>query len=120
MLLDANALMMPFQFSIDLEGELSQLLGEYELMVPSSVLSELQRLARTDGKARAALEMAARYATVQVTGTGDEAILRTAKERDAAVLTNDRRLRERLREAGRPVIFLRGRSKLEAEGIPLR
>ncbi|MFQ5837499.1 MAG: PIN domain-containing protein [Thermoplasmata archaeon] len=117
--LDTNALMMPFQFSIDLEGELTRLLGEYEVVIPSSALKELARLSRSDRKAKAALKLAARYRTMEVEGTGDDAILTAALEEEAVVLTNDRRLRRRLREAGRPVIFLREKRRLEAEGIPI-
>ncbi|MCJ2520329.1 MAG: twitching motility protein PilT [Candidatus Thermoplasmatota archaeon] len=119
-LLDANALMIPFQFSVDLEGELARLLGEYEAVVPSSVLKELEGLSKSGGKAKAALRLAKRYRSLHVQGAGDDALLAAARKRSAAVLTNDRDLRRRLREADLPVIFLRGRSRLEAEGIPLR
>ncbi len=119
-LLDANALMMPFQFSLDLEEELKRLLGDYEVLVPSSVLRELEGLSKTDGRARAALELASRYRVVEVPGEGDQAIFSAAVERSSAVLTNDSKLRRRLRRADIPVIYLRGRSKLQAEGIPLR
>ncbi len=116
-LLDTNALLMPFQFSIDLEGELKRLLGEHEVLVPSSSLEELRRLSKTSRKARAALQLTDRFRTVEVKGRGDDALLEAAKEREAIVLTNDRKLRRRLREAGLPVVFLRGRGKLEAHGI---
>jgi rRNA-processing protein FCF1 len=119
-LLDANALMMPFQFSVDIEGELTRLLGKYEIAVPSSVLEELRRLARTKREARAALRLAERYTVIQTTGRRDPALLKLARELGAAVLTNDKRLREQLRSAGIPVIFLRGRSQLDGEGLPLR
>ena len=36
--LDANALMLPFQFSINLDVELGRLLGECDVYVPSSVV----------------------------------------------------------------------------------
>ncbi|MFQ5908288.1 MAG: PIN domain-containing protein [Thermoplasmata archaeon] len=117
-LLDANALMMPFQFSLDLEGELTRLLGEYDLAVPSSVLRELEGLSPANPTTRAALKFAARFRVIEVEGTGDEAILALAQAQGAGVLTNDRALRQRLREAGLPVIYLRERSRLEAIGFP--
>jgi rRNA-processing protein FCF1 len=116
-LLDANALMMPFQFSLDLEGELTGLLGEYDLAVPSSVLRELEGLSPANPTARAALKFAARFRVIEVDGTGDEALLELAQAQGAGVLTNDRALRQRLRKAGLPVIYLRERSRLEAVGF---
>lgn len=118
-LLDANALMMPFQFSLDLEGELRRLLGDPEIRVPSSVLAELERLGRTRGEARAALRLASRYPVIEVEGRGDEALLEAAQEHDAVVVTNDRGLRRRLRSANVPVIYLREKSRLAGEGLPL-
>lgn len=118
-LLDANALMMPFQFSVDLEDELRRLLGNPDVRVPSSALRELERLAQTQSQARAALRLAARYPVIEVEGRGDEAILAAARERGAVVVTNDRELRKRLRSADVPVIYLREKSRLAGEGLPL-
>ncbi len=119
-LLDANALMMPFQFSIDLEGELTRLLGVYDLVIPSSVLNEIKGLAQTDRRAKAALDLASRYPVLEVEGRGDDAIVAAAQTREAVVVTNDRGLRRRLRKAGVPVVYMRGKAKLEAEGLPIR
>ncbi len=119
-LLDANALLMPFQFSIELEEELTRLLGAYEIAVPSSVVAELESLVWSDRRAKAALDLASRYPVMETEGSGDAAILAVAKRTQAAVLTNDRVLRKQLREAGLPVIYLRGKTKLEAEGITFR
>lgn len=118
-LLDANALLMPFQFSLDLEGELRRLLGTPRILVPSSVLEELDRLAATKRVARAARLLAERFEVVDVPGRGDDALVEAARARGAVVVTNDRRLRRRLREAGLPVIYLRERSRLEGEGLPV-
>jgi rRNA-processing protein FCF1 len=46
----------------------------------------------------------------------DDVVLRTAKEWGCAVATNDAKLRKRLRESGVTVVFVRKRSRLEAEG----
>ncbi len=53
-------------------------------------------------------------------GQGDDVLLAAARDRQAAVLTNDRRLRRRLREEELPVIYLRGKQRLVAEGLLLR
>lgn len=118
-LLDANALMMPFQFSLDLEEELVRLLGTPEIRVPTSVLRELDRLSGGSSEARAARSLADRFPALPVEGKGDDALLAAAKAHEAVVVTNDRRLRARLREWGLPVIYLRERSRLEGEGLPL-
>ena len=52
MILDSSALMMCFEFSIDLEKELTRLLGRYCIVVPSSIVRELEFLAKTTGKKR--------------------------------------------------------------------
>lgn len=117
-LLDANALMMPFQFALDLEEELVRLLGEHRAAVPSSVIRELEGLSSTQSTAKAALQFAARFPVIEVEGVGDDALFSLAQAERAAVLTNDRDLRRRLREAELPVIYLRERSRLEAVGFP--
>src|SRR5207247_5187201 len=55
--LDANALLLPFQFRVNLEAELRRLLGEHEILVPSAVLDELKGLARSLREARSALKL---------------------------------------------------------------
>ena len=117
-LLDANALMMPFQFALDLEQELVRLLGAYRAAVPTSVLRELEDLSSGNPKAKAALRFAARFPAMEVEGIGDDAVFALALAEGAAVLTNDRELRRRLRAAKLPVIYLRERSRLEALGLP--
>ena len=117
-LLDANALMMPFQFTLDLEDELVRLLGDYRAAVPSSVVHELEGLASSNPAAKAALQLASRFPVMKVAGRGDDAVLDLARSEGAAVVTNDRNLRRRLREVNLPVIYLRERSRLEAVGLP--
>ncbi len=45
-ILDSSALMMCFEFSIDLEKELTRLLGSYHIVVPSSIVKELESLSK--------------------------------------------------------------------------
>ena len=53
-LLDANALMMPSQFQIDLFDELRMLLGSFEPVVLSGIMQELTGLSRAKGRDGAA------------------------------------------------------------------
>jgi rRNA-processing protein FCF1 len=107
--------MMPFQFSINLDLELQRLLGSFEVVVPSSVIVELGRVAveQKASQAKGALKLAEKYRVHPVPGTGDDAVLAAAMKLGAVLLTNDAGLRRRARAAGLRTICLRGRSHLE-------
>ena len=113
--LDANALMLPFQFPINLDAELGRILGACDVYVPSSVVRELQRVAARDRRARGALELAAKYATHETRRTGDGAVIAAAEALGAHVVTNDRALLAALKARGIPRIRLRSKSHLELE-----
>ncbi len=115
--LDTNALLLPFQFRVNLEAELRRLLGVLEIYVPSPVLDELKGLARSVRAARGALKLAARFQVVDVMGDADDAVLEAAARLKAVVVSNDAALLRRLKEARIPRIFLRSRSHLVAEGL---
>lgn len=116
-LLDANALLMPFQFRVNLEAELRRLLGNPDIAVPTPVLSELMILGERDRNAQAALRLAAKYRAIDAAGSADDALLDLAQTHRAVVVTLDQPLLERLRAAGIPRIFLRSRNHLVSEGI---
>lgn len=111
--LDANALLMPFQFKINIDRELKRLFGEVPVFVPSSVLGELSNI--MDKNAKAALALARKYQIVETELSGDDAVLDIAQKRSAAVVTNDKELIKRLRSVGIPVIRLRGECYLVAD-----
>jgi len=111
--LDANALLMPFQFKLNIDHELKRLFGDIEVFVPSSVLGELANVMDKNGKA--ALSLARKYQIVETEMRGDDAVLRIAEERSGAVVTNDRELISRLRERHIPVIRLRAGRYLVAD-----
>jgi rRNA-processing protein FCF1 len=116
-LLDTNALLLPFQFRLNLEAELRRLLGDHVTLVPSPVLEELRGLTKSTKEARAALRLASSFRVLPLEGEADDAILENAPRLKAIVVTNDAVLLRRLKEAGVPRIFLRSRSHLVAEGI---
>ena len=109
--LDANGLMMPFQFSVNIDMELKRLFGDLPVVVPSSVLGELANSKDPAGKGAVAL--ARKYETVDTDLRGDDAVLDVAKRMSAAVLTNDRELIRRLRAENIPVVRLRSERYLE-------
>ena len=119
-ILDSNAVMMLFEFSIDLEDELIRLLGSFKIVVPKSIFDEIKFLSETGkGKkrfiAKPALELIKKYEVVDAEGTGDQSVLNLAKKLNCIVVTNDRKLRNELKKASLHTIYLRGKSRLVLE-----
>ena len=120
-ILDSNATMMLFEFSIDLEDELTRLLGKHRIVAPKPVLEELKFLSEHGkGKkkwmAKASLKLIEKYDIVDVDETtGDDAVFTLARETNGIVVTNDRGLRNRLKKISLSVVFLRAKKKLVLE-----
>ncbi|MGP8320704.1 MAG: type II toxin-antitoxin system VapC family toxin [Methanosarcinaceae archaeon] len=115
-IIDTNALMIPVQFNVDIFDEL-QRLGFDEFVLPKAVLDELDTLVgRSKGKdrmaAKVARSLAGRCKVVDITGFADDVIAELAWDSNAAVLTNDIRLKNRLREKGITVVYLRQKNRL--------
>src|SRR6266496_113885 len=72
-LLDANALLMPFQFQVHLDAELRRVVGDVEVEVPTPVLAELAVLAESSRDARSALRLAGKYRRLEGHGSADRA-----------------------------------------------
>jgi Uncharacterized proteins of PilT N-term./Vapc superfamily len=108
--LDTNALLMPFEIRINLDIALRNLLGESRCVVPGPLIGELKHL---DHKfAKAALELARRYEIIQTEGKGDDAVIEAAIATEGYILTNDKELRSRARKQNIKVIFLRSGTHL--------
>jgi len=114
-ILDTNALLMPFQFGLNLDKELERLLGDCEILVPSSVLDELNEL-EPKKLARSAKALASKFKVIKTKEKGDKAIISTAKKLKCAVVTNDKELIKALKELKLPVIYLRSRTHLVLSG----
>ncbi|MEY7848961.1 PIN domain-containing protein [Natrarchaeobius sp. A-rgal3] len=117
--LDTSALMMPVELDVRLFDELERLLEAFELTTPQSVIEELRRLSEKGGTEGTAANVGHDLATERclVVDTeasyADDALVELAREGNVDyVVTNDRPLRDRILEAGVPVIALRGRNKL--------
>lgn len=116
--LDANALLMPFQFNIHIDQELRRLFGDIPVVVPSSVLGELANA--LDKNAKAAASLARKYKVVETGFGGDDAVIDVAERFSGAVVTNDRELIRRLRARGIRVVRMRGQHHLDSgEDAPL-
>jgi len=117
--LDTSALMMPVELDVRLFDELERLLDAYEPTIPQAVLEELRRLSEKGGQEGTAANVGHDLATERCLAVdtdasyADDALVELAREGVVDyVVTNDRPLRDRVLEAGRPVIALRGRNKL--------
>ncbi len=115
--LDTNALMMPFQFGVDPETEVSRIFGAARIVVLSSIIGELNRLAEKKPEARAALRYAERFEVVETDMSGDDSVVEMASKLDAAVVTNDAGLRRRLRDRGITVLYMREKNRLAVDGV---
>ena len=121
-LLDTSAIIMMFEFHVNIDDELTRILGSYQLYVPQRVLKELEILAlKGKGKqqrlAKASLKLASIYKVYPGFSelNGDDAVIAAAEECSGIVVTNDRELRKRLREKSLRSIFLRGKAHLMLE-----
>lgn len=116
--MDTNALMMPVECDLRVFEKLDALVPDAEPVVPDAVLRELRNLAGTASTeataASVGLDLAARCRPVEATEShADDAIVSLARAGECAyVVTNDGPLRERVLDAGVPVIGLRGRNEL--------
>ncbi len=114
-LLDTNALTVPFSFGIDIQKAILELLGSIPVKVPSAVITELENLAGNEPNARAALQYARRFEVLATRPTGDDAVLQCALENNAYVFTNDRAFIKRLKAQKIPVLLVRQRGRVVVE-----
>lgn len=108
--LDTNALLMPFEIRINLDLALRDLLGDARIVVPGPLVGELKHLKHR--YAGAALTLARKYEIIPTQASGDSAVVELAKKEHAYVLTNDKELRRRLRKEHVPIIMLRSGTHL--------
>lgn len=131
-IVDTNALLIPGTFRIDIYEELKDM-GYLEIIIPEAVIKELEALSKSEekGRTKKAAQIGHQLVLRHLANSGsrvfierkdrsadsdtDSEIIRVAKMRDAAVLTNDAELRRRLHQEGIPTVFLRGKNRLAAD-----
>jgi rRNA-processing protein FCF1 len=126
-ILDSNALLVPLQFKIDIFSDLERLLNRsFEVILLSPVKRELEAKARKGSpkmrkNASYALKLAKKCRYVEVdfpaSALTDDVIVKIAEEWKSPVFTNDRKLKQRLRDISVPVIYVRQKSRLEIDGM---
>jgi uncharacterized protein len=111
--LDTNALLMPFEMKMNLDISVMNILGDVRFVVPGPLVGELKHL---DNKhARAALMLARKYEIIHTEASGDDAVVELALSTGGYVLTNDKELRRRLRKLNVPILYLRSGTHLILE-----
>jgi rRNA-processing protein FCF1 len=126
--LDSNFLFLPLTLRLDIFSETERLLpGRAQFIVIKPIREEIERLSSRSSQlgrnAKFALSLLSKCEEVddevKAAGTVDDALVNYARRHRVIVATTDRRLRKRLRDINVPVIYLRGRSRLELEGFPV-
>ena len=116
MLVDANALFTAARLRLDILKQLKEAAPGWTPVVPESVVHELEVVGRRKFAAEARA-LAERLPLLPNEGRGDAAILAAARAGPKrAVLTNDRGLREALRAAGVPVLYVKGSARIDIDG----
>lgn len=117
---DANALMIPGQFGVDIFSEIEVVLGSYESLTLEDVLSELKGISTGKGRdssaARVGIMLSKRCRVVSGPYSGltvDDRIISYAEYCGGIVATNDRGLKERLLDKNIDVITLRKQKTFE-------
>ena len=121
--IDTNFFMVPFQFNVDVISELEILLPSYRLTTPSFVINELKGLKRNNkGKTRLNANLALKLAnsskieikdiSLLENETVDDALLRVSE----VLATNDIELKNRAKDKGITVAYLRQKKYIAVEG----
>lgn len=121
--IDTNFFMVPFQFNVDVISELEKLLPSYRLTTPSFVINELKGLKRNNkGKIRLNANLALKLANsskVEIKDislleneTVDDALLRVSE----VLATNDIELKNRAKDKGITVVYLRQKKYIAVDG----
>ncbi len=113
--LDTNALLMPFEIGLNIDLAVRNVLGDVRMVVPEPLMGELGR--SKNKFAKAAIKLAQKYEIVPTENMGDNAVLELAVRTEGVVLTNDRELRSRLRTLKIPTMYLRSGTHLVLEEV---
>ena len=121
--IDTNFFMVPFQFNVDIITELENTLPSYKLTTPSFVINELKGLKKNNkGKIRLNANLALKLAnsskieikdiSLLENETVDDALLRVSE----VLATNDIELKNRAKDKGITVAYLRQKRYIAVEG----
>ena len=113
--------MVPYQFKVDIFEEIKRIMEEeYELIVFDSIIKELEKIAKSKGKdamaAKTALGLIKKKG-VKIVITYDKIVDNTiaAADDNTIVATNDKVLKEKLKNKNIKIIYLRNKKYLEID-----
>lgn len=126
-LLDTNFLVAPFQMSVSIFEQLEELYPEAEIYTLEDVIQEAKSI--ESGRYGDLVEKLVEIQDVEVMETEDEetSSSRTVEGEgevddllvelcdEFLVATNDKELKDRIKDCGRPVMIVRGKDHLEVE-----
>ena len=127
--MDSNFLFLVVSTGLDIFSEIENLIpGRVQFCIADPIRKELVKLSlkksEVGRKARFALRLADKCDNIKIESKGfekvDDVLIRFAGRNEVIVATSDKELRQRLRDINVPVIYVRGRSRVELEGFPLR
>ena len=125
---DTNFMTIPAQFNVDIFAEAERVLERrFEFVILPSVANEIEAGARESKERsnkiafRIARDLIRRCRAVETEESiselpVDDQLLEYATQVQGVLATNDKELRNRARERGVPVLFLRGRKHLKFQG----
>jgi len=118
-ILDTNFLTIPYQFNIDIFEEIDRVVeGDYELTTLDCVVEELKRLEKSRGKDASAAKIALiliKQKNIKVIKTGEKNVdikIYNMADKNTIVATNDRNLRQRLKNKNVKVLYLRSKKHI--------
>jgi len=119
-ILDSSAIMMLFEFNINLDKELKRLVGNYKIIIPKPIYNELKFLSEEGKekkrlKARPALDLIKNFEVVDIEGKPDDSLILLAKKYGGIIVTNDKDLRKNIKNNSLKAIYLRNKSTLVLE-----
>ena len=121
--IDTNFFMVPFQFNVDIITELENKLPSYTLTTPSFVINELKGLKNNNkGKVRLNANLALKLANSSKVDIKDISLLENETVDDAllrvseVLATNDIELKNRAKDKGITVVYLRQKKYIAVEG----
>ena len=121
--IDTNFFMVPFQFNVDIITELEKILPSYKLTTPSFVINELKGLRNNNkGKTRLNANLALKLANSSKIEIKDISLLKNETVDDAllrvseVLATNDIELKNRAKDKGITVAYLRQKRYIAVEG----
>lgn len=115
---DSSAILMLFEYNINLKKELAKLLANYEIVVPSKIVEELKFLSeKGKGKkkqlAKPALLLIENYNIFfDNSKNADDAVLNVAKKLNGVIFSNDKELKKRAKKEKIKTIFMRNKKYL--------